>query len=672
MATRTVDKAVEECKNCLINNTSFVLQGGAGSGKTESLKVLLNYLNSSKPNSKVMCITHTNVAVDEILSRTNSIYPASTIHSFLNNLIKDYKKNIHSVIAEIFYVPLMIRGIKDENTTDKDYKKQEHENYKDIYSKYAKKLYAIKNQTIDKAVGKREYDSNPEKYNNELNQCINELNKNISVIVSKKDCSKICYNDTSFNSLTDLTYGHDGLLEVFHLLINNYPILEKIIADKFDYIFIDEYQDTNSDIICDFIRITQNTSLCLALFGDSMQAIYKEGVGDVEEYVGKDLKLITKPDNYRCSYEVIDTINTLRLDDIQQKVALKKEKNGQLESTSSRHGSVKVYYSVLEHKPNSRSSAEEKAILLSQTDKLIKSAKQFIPSAKVLMLTNKSIAEKNKFLNLYNIFSNRYSEVKDQIEKYLLTIQVLEVCDICNAFLNKNYNYIIKSIQKGGFVIHSIKDKESLYKTIKSLTEDKNISAWKAVEFAREKKIIKESEACKERETYEKQFLNEIHKDSFYLKFKKLYPEHHTFAQMKKIPDKIIIDSQEEFDELEYKFKKEQFINGIFSDEFKFEEAMNFSKYLAEKTEYITMHKTKGSSIENVIVVMEEFFWNQYDFSSIYFSYPNPNIERNKNSQKLFYVACSRAQKNLVCVRVLEEKEVDDFLSKFPFAKFVE
>ena len=288
------------------------------------------------------------------------------------------------------------------------------------------------------------------------------------------------------------------------------------------------------------------------------------------------------------------------------------------------------------------------------------------------MLTNKSIAEKNKFLNLYNIFSNRYSEVKDQIEKYLLTIQVLEVCDICNAFLNKNYNYIIKSIQKGGFVIHSIKDKESLYKTIKSLTEDKNISAWKAVEFAREKKIIKESEACKERETYEKQFLNEIHKDSFYLKFKKLYPEHHTFAQMKKIPDKIIIDSQEEFDDLEYKYKIEQFINSIFSEEFKFKEAMNFSKYLAEKTEYITMHKTKGSSIENVIVVMEEFFWNQYDFSSIYSSSPNPNAERNKNSQKLFYVACSRAQKNLVCVRVLEEKEVDDFLSKFPFAEFVE
>ena len=31
-----------------------------------------------------------------------------------------------------------------------------------------------------------------------------------------------------------------------------------------------------------------------------------------------------------------------------------------------------------------------------------------------------------------------------------------------------------------------------------------------------------------------------------------------------------------------------------------------------EETEYITMHKTKGSSIENVIVVMDECFWKEY------------------------------------------------------------
>ena len=38
MATETTITAVDQCKKCIDNKRSFVLQGGAGSGKTESLK----------------------------------------------------------------------------------------------------------------------------------------------------------------------------------------------------------------------------------------------------------------------------------------------------------------------------------------------------------------------------------------------------------------------------------------------------------------------------------------------------------------------------------------------------------------------------------------------------------------------------------------------------------
>lgn len=97
MATETTIAAVEQCKKCIDNKRSFVLQGGAGSGKTESLKELLIYISQTNPKAKVMCITHTNVAVNEIQSRTGNAFPVSTIHSFLNGLIKDYKKNIHTI-----------------------------------------------------------------------------------------------------------------------------------------------------------------------------------------------------------------------------------------------------------------------------------------------------------------------------------------------------------------------------------------------------------------------------------------------------------------------------------------------------------------------------------------------------------------------------------------------
>lgn len=110
--------------------TSFVLQGGAGSGKTESLKELLLYLKNSNPTARVVCITRTNVAANEILSRIGDIYSVSTIHSFLNDIIKNYKKNIHSVIGELFYIPTFIRKEKTDDVSDTEYQKSEHENYK--------------------------------------------------------------------------------------------------------------------------------------------------------------------------------------------------------------------------------------------------------------------------------------------------------------------------------------------------------------------------------------------------------------------------------------------------------------------------------------------------------------------------------------------------------------
>ena len=109
----------------------------------------------------------------------------------------------------------------------------------------------------------------------------------------------------------------------------------------------------------------------------------------------------------------------------------------------------------------------------------------------------------------------------------------------------------------------------------------------------------------------------------------------------------------------------------MFSKELKFEEALNYSNYLNEETEYITMHKTKGSSIENVIVVMDECFWKEYDFSSLYLSDIDPANKIEINSRKLIYVACSRAISKLICVKVVKSDEVDKFLKKFPNAERV-
>ena len=84
------------------------------------------------------------------------------------------------------------------------------------------------------------------------------------------------------------------------------------------------------------------------------------------------------------------------------------------------------------------------------------------------------------------------------------------------------------------------------------------------------------------------------------------------------------------------------------------------------------MHKTKGSSIQNVIVVMDEFFWNDYNFSSLYMPESDTNANRAINSRKLIYVACSRAIEGLVCVKVLTPNEVESFKKSFPDAEQVQ
>ena len=119
MVSQRIEPFKEICE-CIDNRESFVLQGGAGSGKTETLKETLKYISKKYPNKKIACITYTNLAVDEIKERVGEVkYPISTIHSFLHSFVKNYKKNIHQIIFELFKLDEINRlsGILPNNYT---------------------------------------------------------------------------------------------------------------------------------------------------------------------------------------------------------------------------------------------------------------------------------------------------------------------------------------------------------------------------------------------------------------------------------------------------------------------------------------------------------------------------------------------------------------------------
>ena len=281
---------------------------------------------------------------------------------------------------------------------------------------------------------------------------------------------------------------------------------------------------------------------------------------------------------------------------------------------------------------------------------------------KKLMLTNKSIANEVGFENLYSVFNNRYADVKEEIEKDLGRLQLMDLAELSKAYSAKDFNFVITELKKAGFLVTTIEDKKKISSILNEIVATEK-GAMELLELAFEDKLLKKSESYSSYIDRKDSFLNDIKKDEFYPTFKSQYNSgQNTFTRMLKEVEGL---NEEVFKENERLYKKERFYNDLFSSKIKFKEIINYVSYLNEEKAYITMHKTKGSGIKNVMVVLDEYFWYQkYKFKTIFDSEEVDTVKRLYN-QKLFYVACSRAIDNLICIRIIAPEEKDDLISFF-------
>ena len=348
---------IDQIKKCLLSKQDFLLSGGAGSGKTYTLIQTLKTVLEINATSQVACITYTNVAADEIKERSPfSNLHVSTIHDFLWDVIKGYQKNLKQAIIAL------INAEKSSNGT------------------------GLSNSGED------------------------EITIESLEIIEYKN----------FRNIEKGIISHDDLLRIANYMFYTYPLLSKVLCDKYEFIFIDEYQDTQSFVIDIFLKHIKSYStnpICIGFFGDRMQSIYDTGVGNIQEFVESgQVKEIIIEDNFRCSVSVINFLNKVRFD-IYQKPS-KKDIDGKI---CNKKGSISFVYSQndfdLEKFKNTKFVTNWDFTNSKQT--------------KVLLLTHKLIAKRLGFEDLIEAY--RYTDRLIGKDTDVLASHILKIGSILSS-----------------------------------------------------------------------------------------------------------------------------------------------------------------------------------------------------------------------------------------------
>jgi DNA helicase-2/ATP-dependent DNA helicase PcrA len=268
-----------DLQNCLgeVPPRSFIMKAGAGSGKTTSLiKGLSSVIRMHgdklrKARQRVACITYTEIAAGEIWRDVGSdpLVHVSTIHSFMWLIAKAFQNDIRAWVAG--RIAEKIEALKEKQAT------------------YGSK---VQQRTKDKDA-----------------RDLERLHRQSELIAAVKG-----FRYGTGSKYAKGILGHDDILKLGTYLIVERPLFRTLLACQFPFVFVDESQDTTTEVV-EALKTVQNepgVTLCLGFFGDPMQRIYATGTGLVD--AEPTWENIPKPENYRCSTKVLNLANAIRRD----------------------------------------------------------------------------------------------------------------------------------------------------------------------------------------------------------------------------------------------------------------------------------------------------------------------------------------------------------------------
>lgn len=329
--------AFDSIKECIDEKKSFCFNAGAGSGKTFSLVQTIDYILKKQSvslknnNQKILVITYTNAAANEIIDRIGStkLIDVSTIHERIWYLIKGFQNDLISIHLESINREIETLEVKiNENPFCKDsilnqnIENSDNSEFKiDFYKYRTLKADELKNHL-------KRYTSNGISNVAKFKEYVNSKFKlaklkfaSQSIQDKKPKYTKVEYDPLiNHDILYKMKFSHDTLIEYANQLIEKNRIIKRIIIDTYPYILVDEFQDTNPKIIA-LLQLLDKLSAkkCMVgYFGDMCQNIYEDGVGNKLNSIHKELSPIEKLDNRRSARKIIELANKIRNDSFSQ------------------------------------------------------------------------------------------------------------------------------------------------------------------------------------------------------------------------------------------------------------------------------------------------------------------------------------------------------------------
>lgn len=591
------------------------IYAGPGAGKTHFLVENIKNIITTNPlitqgwARKVLCITYTNAAVDEIKRRLNKFtdyVEAYTIHGFIiEHIIQPFQQDLRSIMESDFKITVssegkissqieglgILHGI-DKNEIYNFIRKTDPDKFASDELEYSKKTMSeieVNNDLFFTSIS----DGNSRQIELKASSKVNEEH----IVPIKK------YIWSVVKKLT-----HNEILYFGYRILENNPTALYAIRVKFPYLFVDEFQDT-SPLQTLLIKLIGKKSTVIGVVGDIAQSIYSFQGAQPTDFknfsIESNRKLIEYVinGNRRSTKNVVNFCNFLRQSDSDVIQVSKRPYITEREKVKSE--SKKIHFIV------GNTLTTQSAIQNVLSDGGVVLTRAWAAAFDYIQGVDEAQAKLLK--SIYNSYYNSPIQLRDEIAEHNNVTWVRAfrfIFSLWESYLNGSFIDVLQALK-----LYTTIDAQKI--TPKVVFQIKQLL---------EKIFSGVNEQSHTSEIVEK-FNLEIQK-----------PEYTALVESVFEPD-FIVSLFSEFDGE----KLVSDVNNLLWDtSYKL-----FTEVFSENSKYMTVHQAKGLEWNKVIVSVTP---NRFDRIKINDLYANPQLTDETQADefvRIYYVACSRAREDL-------------------------